>query len=227
MEIETDDEESGYKREKDEDITQKNLKFLTTDLLQFLTNDKNNEFNDSTSFDILKKQKFMIKNLNRFNGLNLSHDNEIFQGSPGDFIRDELKVRKYFIENQDCSFQNDKEKLKSLKKHAIENNLKKINKYINLLNLLQSKDFEYNMRNNIDFYKYITFHPYLKFVDKELTKDFNDKYSSVGIIKTRMKDNTTFKYSDNAESNNLLDEEYEDDDYNEDEEFYESGDEIV
>jgi len=237
MEIEIEKKESMNDRDNDAGISQKNVKFLTTDLLQYLTNDKNNELSNSISFEVIKKQKYMMKNLSNFYGLNLSHDNEKFQGLPGDYVRNELKVKKYFIENQDFIFENEKEKFNLIKRQAIENNIKKINKFTNLINLLKSKDFEFNMRNNMEFYEYITYHPYLEFLDKEMIKDFNDKYSSVEMIRFRMKNNTNFKNTeDNTDSQNLHDEDYDDYDndqgYDDDlfmvnDSFEESGDEVV
>jgi hypothetical protein len=61
-------------------------------------------------------------------------------------------------------------------------------------------------------------------------KELYNKYShlSLDVIKSQMKNNTTFKYTNNSHTNdNLLDEENEYDDYNEDEEIYDSGDDVV
>ena len=86
------------------------------------------------------------------------------------------------------------------------------------------------MRNNLAFYKYIINNPFLKILDDEVFKELYNKYShlSLDVIKSQMKNNTAFKYTNNSYTNdNLLDEENEYDDYNEDEEIYDSGDDVV
>jgi hypothetical protein len=234
MEIEKDINElnSIFKNEeellKKNDIEKVTLNSLSSDVIQFLSSDENNNFYDRISLHVYNKQKKFMKNMSLNKGLNLFMNEDNFQGRPGDFLREEIKVRKFFIENQASYFDTDSDKINSIKLHYVQNNLKKINKYINLVNLINSKDFDSNMRNNVAFHKYIMNHPYVKILDKDLIIELHNKYSHLGIefVKSHMKNNTTFKYTDYS-SNLLLEEEYEDDDYNEDEEFYDSGDDIV
>lgn len=241
MEYDKDNKESNsVEKFKREDIkTTRNLSdekkfdFISTDIIQLLSNDENNNLYDGNHIDIIKKERGLIRKLCVNNWINVDEFqyNINYTGMPADLEKEKLKVRKFFIENQATNFNYDIQKLSKLKSLMVEKNLGKIKKCINLMNMINNEDFDYNMRNNVDFFKYIINHPYLKVLGKEIQNEINTKYASIGIeiIKNHMNDNTTYKYSDDNSdsSNHYVEEDYEEDDYMEDEEYYESGDEIV
>jgi hypothetical protein len=210
------------------------MKFLSTDIIQFLLNDENNNFYDRNMIDVIKKQRCLINNLCINSGLNQNfiQDSRYFKGMPGDFEKEKIKVRKFFIENQASPFDSmDIEKLKTIKSLMVRKNFDKIKKYLNIKNFIHSKECEENMKNNLDLFKFLFNHPFVKVMDEKFLHEFSTKYSILHIetIKSLMKDNSSYKYSDDNShsSNTIQDGEYEEDDYNEDEEFYDSADDLV
>jgi len=228
MEIESDRKDEKLNKNG---LDKLELKYISTDVIQQISNYKNNDFYDPVSLDIEKKQNFLIRNIcfNKY-GNNFIKKEDKFEGRPGDFLREEIRIKKLFIENQSSYFESDKSRVNTIKQHLLENNLRKLNKYINLVNLIKSKEFDSKMRNNLAFYRFIINNPILKILDEEVFKEILNKYShlSIDIIKSQMKNNTGFKYSVNSYTNDDLSEEESEYHYSSDYgEIYDSGDEIV